>query len=79
MGGRRWADYKGKRATGTDRGSTFLPGFEVKEEGPTKNFYRTEAGMSMKTKGGSGKMPEQKSEKVGHLGIIEHKSRDICA
>ena len=44
-----------------------------------KKFSRTEAEMSMKTKETSGKMPEKKSEKVGHLGTIQGFKSDICA
>ena len=77
MWDRRWAGCKRKNAAGAGWGSTFLPGHEFREEGRTKKSPPTEAGMSMKKT--AGKMPEKKSENVGHLGIFQGLSSDICA
>ena len=69
----------GENPAGAGGGSTFLPGFEIREGKLTEKIIRAEAGMSMKTKLTSGKMPDEKSEKVGHLGVIERFYGDICA
>jgi hypothetical protein len=50
MGVNRQAGCQGKYAAGAGEGSTFLSGHEARERGLTKKIYRTEAGMSMKTK-----------------------------